>query len=119
VGKDDAMVAVALDKLAVFYSAQKKYPEARDALERSTAIRARFLALGISQQAAQAFTEGQTEQVKAFYRRGLAALDPPNPINEDLRGEFEEMLKALDAPPPKSAAPPKKAATPRKKTDKL
>ena len=119
VGKDHAMVAVALDKLAVFYSAQKKYPEARDALERSTAIRARFLALGISQQAAQSFTEGQTEQVKAFYRRGLAVLDPPNPINEDLRGEFEGMLKALDAPPPKSAAPPKKAATPRKKTDKL
>ena len=119
VGKDHAMVAVALDKLAVFYSAQKKYPEARDALERSTTIRARFLALGISQQAAQSFTEGQTEQVKAFYRRGLAVLDPPNPINEDLRGEFEGMLKALDAPPPKSAAPPKKAATPRKKTDKL
>jgi len=31
----------------------------RDALERSTAIRARFLAMGISQQATQAFTEGK------------------------------------------------------------
>ena len=51
VGKDHAMVAVALDKVAVFYSAQKKYPEVREALERSTAIRARFLAMGISQQA--------------------------------------------------------------------
>ena len=119
VGKDHAMVAVALDKLAVFYAAQKKYPEVRDALERSTAIRARFLALGLSQQATQAFTEGHLDQVKAFYRRGLAVLDPPNPINEDLRAQFEGMLKALDAPPPKSAAPPRKTATPPKKTSKL
>src|ERR1035437_9189864 len=119
VGKDHAMVAVALDKLAVFYEAQKKYPEVRDALERSTAIRARFLAFGISQQATQAFTEGQMEQVRAFYRRGMAVLDPPNPINEDLRGQFEGMLKALDAPPPKSGTVPKKVPTPPKKKDKL
>ena len=119
VGKDHATVAVALDKLAVFYAARKKYPEARDALERSTAIRARFLALGISQQATQAFTEGQLDQAKAFYRRGLAALDPPNPINDDLRGQIDGMLKARDALPPKSAAAPRKAATPPGKTGKL
>ena len=110
VGKDHAMVAVALDKVAAFYSAQKKYPEVREALERSTAIRARFLAMGISQQAIQAFTEEQTEQTKAFYRRGLAVLDPPNPINDDLRAQFEGMLKAIEAPPPKSGAPVKEAA---------
>lgn len=119
VGKDHAMVAVALDKLGVFYFAQKKYPEVREAFERSTAIRARFLAMGISQQATQAFTEGQTDQVKAFYRRGLVVLDPPNPINDDLREQFEGMLKALDAPPPKAAPPPRKSATPQKKTSKL
>ena len=119
VGKDHAMVAVALDKVAAFYSAQKKYPEVREALERSTAIRARFLAMGISQQAIEAFTEEQTEQVKAFYRRGLAVLDPPNPINDDLREQFEGMLKAMEAPPPKSAAPVKRLATPPKKTSKL
>ena len=115
VGKDHAMVAVALDKLAVFYAAQKKYPEARDALERSTAIRARFLALGISQQATLAFTEGQLEQAKAFYRRALAVLDPPSPINDELRGQVEGMLKALDALSRKSAAPPRKAGSPPKK----
>jgi tetratricopeptide (TPR) repeat protein len=101
VGKEHPMVAVALDRLAVFYAAWKKYPEARGALERSTAIRARFLALGISQQAAQAFTEGQLDQAKALYRRGLAALDPPGPVNEDLRGQLERALKALPAPPKK------------------
>lgn len=98
VGKDHAMVAVALDKLAVFYDAQKKYPEVHEILERSTAIRARFLAFGISQQATAAFAEGQLEQAKAYYQRGLAVLDPPNPINEELRGQFEALLKTLDAP---------------------
>ena len=117
VGKDHAMVAVALDKLAVFYAAQKKYPEARDALERSTAIRARFLALGISQQATQAFTEGQLDQAKAFYRRALGVLDPPNAINDDLRGQVEGMLKALEALAGKSAAPStsRRAIAPPKK----
>jgi tetratricopeptide (TPR) repeat protein len=119
VGKDHAMVAVALDKVAAFYSAQKKYPEVREALERSAAIRARFLAMGISQQAVQAFTEEQTEQVKAFYRRGLAVLDPPNPINDDLRARFEGMLKAIEAPPPKSGAPVKRLPSPPKKNSKL
>jgi tetratricopeptide (TPR) repeat protein len=113
VGKDHPMVAVALDKLAVFYAARKKYPETRDVLERSSAIRARFLAMGISQQATQAFTEGHPDQVKTFYQRGLAVLEPPSPINEDLRGEFEGMLKALDVPPPR------KAPAPAKKADKL
>ena len=101
VGKDHAMVAVALDKLAVFYAAQKKYTEARDALKRSTAIRARFLALGIAQQATQAFTEGQVEEAKTFYRRGLAVLDPPNPINEGLHAELEGMLKVMETLPRK------------------
>jgi tetratricopeptide (TPR) repeat protein len=120
VGKDHAMVAVALDKVAAFYSAQKKYPEVREALERSTAIRARFLAMGISQQATQANTEEQMEQVKAFYRRGLSVLDPPNPINDDLREQFEAMLKAVEAPPPKSAVPVKRLSTPpTKKANKL
>jgi len=120
VGKDHAMVAVALDKVAAFYSAQKKYPEVRALLERSTAIRARFLAMGISQQATQAFTEEQMEQVKAFYRRGIQVLDPPSPVHDDLREQFEAMLKNMDAPLPKSA-PVKRMPVPpsKKKTDKL
>ena len=115
VGPEHPMVAVTLDKMAVFYSEQKKYPEARDALERSTAIRARFHAMGLSQQATQAFSEQQLDEAKAFYQRAVAALDPPNPINQDLRAQFESMLKALDAPLPKSGAV--KKAPPPKKTE--
>lgn len=114
VDKDHPMVAVTLDKIAVFYAAQKKYAEARDALERSTAIRARFFAMGLSQQATEAFTEQQLDQAKGYYQRALAALDPPGPANEDLRTQFEGMLKALEAPLPKSGAVSKKAAPPKK-----
>jgi hypothetical protein len=46
-------------------------------------------------------------------------LEPPNPINEELRGQFEAMLKVLDATPPKSGTAPKKVPTPPKKKDKL
>jgi len=108
VGKEHPMVAVTLDKMAVFYAAQKKNPEAREALERSTAIRARFYALGLSQQATQAFTEQQLDQAKGFYQRAVAALDPPNPLNDELRAQFEGMLKVLEAPPPKRSSPPRK-----------
>jgi tetratricopeptide (TPR) repeat protein len=117
VGKEHPMVAVTLDKIAVFYAAQKKYPEARDALERSTAIRARFHAMGLSQQATQAFTEQQLDQVKLYYQRALASLDPPNSMNDDLHGQFEAMLKALEAPLPKPGAAPKRASPTPKKTE--
>jgi tetratricopeptide (TPR) repeat protein len=114
VDKDHPMVAVTLDKMAVFYAAQKKYTEARDALERSTAIRARFLAMGLSQQATEAFTEQQLDQAKGYYQRALAALEPSSPANEDLRTQFEGMLKALEGPLPKSSAAPKRAAPVKK-----
>src|SRR5262249_28654202 len=93
---------------------QKKYAETRDALERSTAVRARFHAMGLSQQATEAFTEQQLDQAKGFYQRAVAALDPPNPINDELRTQFEDMLKALDAPLPKGGAAQKRAPAPKK-----
>jgi tetratricopeptide (TPR) repeat protein len=118
VGPDHPMVAVTLDKIAVFYASQKKYDETRDALERSTAIRARFHAMGLSQQATQAFTEQQLDQAKQYYVRALATLDPPNPVYNDIREQFEGMLKALEAPLPKPGVAPRKAAPQPKKTDK-
>jgi tetratricopeptide (TPR) repeat protein len=119
VGKDHPMVAVALDKIAVFEAAQKKFPEVHEALERSTAIRARFHALGISQQATEAFTEGHANLAGTFYQRGLAVLDPPNPVYDELRGQFEEILKTLEGPQGKTPAPPPKKSAPAKKTGKL
>jgi tetratricopeptide (TPR) repeat protein len=108
VGKDHPMVAVALDKVAVFYADQKKFDEARAALERSTAIRAHFLATGLSQQATEEFSENHLDRAKAFYVRALAVLDPPNPVNQDLRAQLESILKSFDQPPAPSKSPPKR-----------
>jgi tetratricopeptide (TPR) repeat protein len=109
VGMDHPMVAVALDKVAVFYAEQKKLDQMRDALVRSTAIRAHFLASGISQQATAELIAGRVEQAKAFYQRGLMVLDPPNPINQELRAQFETMLKDYG-----KAGPNKKGTQPKK-----
>ena len=114
VGKEHPMIAVTLDKVAVFYAAQKKFDQTREALDRSTAVRARFHAMGLSQQATQAFSEQQLDHAKEFYKRAVAALDPPNAMNDELRSQFEAMLKALEAPLPKGSAPAKKGTTPKK-----
>jgi tetratricopeptide (TPR) repeat protein len=108
VGKDHPMVAVALDKVAVFYADQKKFDQARAALERSTAIRAHFLATGLSQQATEEFSENHLDQAKALYARALAVLDPPNTINEELRAQFEGVLKTFEQLQTPSKSPPKR-----------
>ena len=118
VGKDHPMVAVALDKIAVFEAAQKKYPEVREALERSTAIRAHFHGLGISRQATQAFTEGHANQAKALYQRGILVLDPPDPVYDELRGQFEEIVKTLEGPQGKTQPAPARKAGPKKKSQR-
>ena len=115
VGMDHPMVAVALDKVAVFYAEQKKSGQMRDALVRSTAIRAHFLASGISQQATAELVEGHTEQAKAFYQRALMVLDPPHPINQELRAELETSLKGLAAAPVKPVAGANRKGTQPKK----
>jgi hypothetical protein len=48
--------------------------KARDALARLVAIRAHFLAMGLSLQAQDAISENFQEQAKALYNRALAAL---------------------------------------------
>jgi tetratricopeptide (TPR) repeat protein len=109
VGKDHPMVAVTLDKIAVFYADQKRFEEARELLERSVAIRSHFHAMGISQQATEAFGEGKVADTKALYQRALVVIGEPNPVTDDLRKQFEGMLKALDETMPKRSSPaPKK-----------
>jgi tetratricopeptide (TPR) repeat protein len=108
VGKDHPMVAVTLDKVAVFYADQKKFAEARSYLEKSVAIRSHFHAMGVSQQATEAFGEGKLPDAKAFYQRAMVVLGEPNPVTDELRTQFEGILKTLDEPLPKRAAPKKK-----------
>jgi tetratricopeptide (TPR) repeat protein len=109
VGADHPMVAMTLDKVAVFYAEQKKYDEAREASARASAIRAHFLAFGLSGAAAQELVEGHGDEALALYRRAIAVLDPPSPIYDDLRTADEQVVKALTEPAkPASKAPPRK-----------
>jgi tetratricopeptide (TPR) repeat protein len=112
VGKEHPMIAVTLDKIAVFYAAQKKLPEVREALERSTAIRAYFHAMGLSQQATQAFSEQHQAEAKALYERALVILGEPNPVTEEMRKQFEGIVKALEEQTPKSPAPARRSTGP-------
>lgn len=92
VGADHPMVAVTLDKLVVFYVKKGDPEKARDALARSVAIRASFLADGLSIQAADAISENHPEQARALYNRALVALGPPGGGN---RESIEAIRKAL------------------------
>jgi tetratricopeptide (TPR) repeat protein len=116
VGKDHPMVAVTLDKVAVFYADQKRFPEAREFLEKSVAIRSHFHGMGISQQATEAFGEGKLADAKALYQRALIVLGEPNPVTEEMRKQFEGILKSFDEPMPKPVpAPTRKTSTAPKK----
>jgi tetratricopeptide (TPR) repeat protein len=110
VGEDHPMVAMALDKVAVFYADQKKFDQAKEAQDRATAIRAHFFATGLSVAATEQTAEGNKDAALALYRRAFAALDPPNPLYQDLATEIGEIIKNTETPPKvtKKAPPPRK-----------
>jgi hypothetical protein len=106
------MLAVAWQKLGVFYSAQKKYDLANGAFDKGNAIRALNLATGLSEQAADVIGQGDKPDkpaVIALYRRALKPLDPPNEVYGEMRKQIEDMIADLSkqtnakwkaAPPP-------------------
>lgn len=95
VGKDHPMVAVTLDKLVVFYVKEGQPEKAREALARSVAIRAHFLAVGLSLQAEDAISENHQEQARALYNRALAALGPPGSGNDESNAEIRKALGGI------------------------
>jgi tetratricopeptide (TPR) repeat protein len=110
VGADHPMVAMALDKVTTFYADQKKLDQAKEAQDRANAIRANFFATGLSVAATEQTVEGHKEAALALYRRALAALDPPDPIYQDLASNIAEIIKNTETPPKvtKKAPPPRK-----------
>ena len=101
VGKDHPMVAITLDKIVVFDAERGELEKARQALARSVAIRARFLAVGLSHQAVDEIAAKQLGQAKALYNRALAALGPPGPANEELIAQIKKALGDLQGSPSK------------------
>jgi tetratricopeptide (TPR) repeat protein len=90
------MVAVALDKLAVFYVEQKKWDQSRAAKTRANAIRAYLLAEGLSVEGSQRIDEGKMAEAIPIYQRAIKILDPPNPIYDKSRADLENMKKELE-----------------------
>ena len=107
-----AMVAIALDKMAVFYAAQKKWEDSRTAETRANAIRAYLLAEGLSTEASQRIEEGVMAEAVPIYKRAIQILDPPNATYDEERGDLENMRKEVEKvvnkPLSKSPAPTKK-----------
>ena len=99
------MVAIALDKIAVFYATQKKWDQARDATTRANAIRAYLLADGLSGEASQRIDEGKLAEAIPVYQRALKALDIPNPIYDEQRAIIDAMEKELEKVVKKPPAP--------------
>jgi tetratricopeptide (TPR) repeat protein len=115
VGDDHPMVAIVLDKVAVFYAEQKKFDQAKEEADHANAIRAKFLAEGLSEQASEQFSEGNKDETVALYQRAIRALDPPNAMYDKLRQELSDMLNTIAPMSPKSLTRKAPAATAKKK----
>ncbi len=103
-GKEHPMVAIAYDKLAVFYAGQKKFDLAKAAAEHANAIRAHFLASGFAQEAVEQQAENNVGSAKELYRRAASALQPPNPVYDELAGQIRAILENLEHPKPAPGA---------------
>jgi len=112
VGSDKhPMVAMAYDKIAIFYAAQKKWDQADQATTHANAIRAFLLADGLSLAASQLIDEEKLAEVLPVYERAIKILDPPNPVYDSARADLENMageLKKVLKKPTTQAPPARK-----------
>jgi tetratricopeptide (TPR) repeat protein len=115
VGDDHPMIAIALDKVAVFYIEQKKFDQAKETADHANAIRAKFFAEGLSEQASEQFSEGNKETTAALYQRAVKALEPSDPIYDQLHKELLDMLNTVQMLSPKSLTKKAPAPTTAKK----
>ncbi len=90
------MVALTYDKMAVFYRAQDRWEEATDAADRANAIRALFLAAGLSSEATARQAHGDKKEAARLFAQALNALDESRPEHTELRKQLEDNLKELE-----------------------
>ncbi|MGA3019187.1 MAG: tetratricopeptide repeat protein, partial [Bryobacteraceae bacterium] len=89
------MIAMAYDKIAIFYGAQKKWEQAETAATQANAIRAYDLAYGLSGEASQRIDESKLAEALPIYERAIKILDPPNPVYDSERADLENMAGEL------------------------
>src|ERR1017187_4055900 len=105
------MIAMAYDKIAIFYGAQKKWEQAEAATTKANAIRAYDLAYGLSGEASQRIDQSKLAEALPIYERAIKILDPPNPVYDSERADLENMaseLKKVVKKPPAQAPPARK-----------
>jgi tetratricopeptide (TPR) repeat protein len=110
VGEDHPMVAVAYDKVAMFYLQQGKHEQAHAAKDRSVAIRAFFLAAGLSTSATARIAAGKKDEALEIYQRAVAVLAPPDSLYDAVRAELEAIVKSMETPLAAQPAPRKAPA---------
>ncbi|HUA61122.1 MAG TPA: tetratricopeptide repeat protein [Verrucomicrobiae bacterium] len=92
---DHPMLAIAWQKLGVFYCAQKKFDQAKEAFDKGNAIRALFFSTGFAEQAGETLKYGDKAAVIALYQKALKPLDAPNPVYDKLKADILGMITDL------------------------
>ncbi len=111
------MVAMTLDKMAVFYRKQDRWEEGTRAAEDAIAIRELFLANGLSQEGTARQAHGDKKSAAKLFTQALGVLDESRPEHDELRAQLQKNLDELQIEV-KPEAKPRRAAT-KKTTDKF
>lgn len=101
------MVALTLDKIAVFYRETNRWDEGTKTAEKALALRALFLAGGYNSEATAREGHGDKKAAADYLRAALAVLDDSRPEHVQARATLQKALAELEIPP----KPAPKAAT--------
>lgn len=93
------MVALTLDKIAVFYRETKRWDLGTENAEKAIALRAIFLANGFAIEATARQGHGDTNEAEFYLRSALAVLDPSRPEHQKARQILQKALDELEAGP--------------------
>jgi tetratricopeptide (TPR) repeat protein len=107
------MVAMTLDKIALFYRETKRWDLGTENAEKAIALRAIFLANGFAIEATARQGHGDTKDAEYYLSSALAVLDQSRPEHQKARQILQKALDDLEAGPkiPTAVAP----ANPSKK----
>jgi tetratricopeptide (TPR) repeat protein len=94
---DHPMIALTLDKIAVFYRAQERWEEGADAAARAISVRQMFLANAFKNEAAEAIARKNSKEAERRLRQALAELDESRTDQDKLRQQIDDTLKAVEA----------------------
>ena len=103
--KEHPMIPITLDKLALLYREQEKFELAVQTASLGLAMRAHFLANGLTREAMVQINQGKRREAGVLLRRAQDTLDPKRPEHEKLLAQIVGLLKELTPRSNKKAAP--------------